>query len=102
MNNLFKGKPLYLETGVTFTYFSKYYMNNYNPVISEFYLQNDAEYGGYPMFDFFLNLRIRTMKIYFKLEHFNSSFGEYNYYSAPTYPYRDFTVRFGVVWTFFI
>ena len=101
-NNLFKGKPLYLETGVTFSYFSKYYMNNYNPVISEFYLQNDKEYGGYPMFDFFLNIRIRTMRVYFKLEHFNSSFGEYNYYSAPTYPYRDFTVRFGLVWNFFI
>ena len=101
-NHLFKGKPLYLETGVTFSYFSKYYMNNYNPVISEFYLQNDQEFGGYPMFDFFLNLRIRTMRIYFKLEHFNSSFGEYNYYSAPTYPYRDLSVRFGLIWNFFI
>ncbi len=101
-NYLFKGKPLYLQTGVTFSYFSKYYMNSYNPVISEFYLQNSQEIGGYPMFDFFVNAQIRTMRIYFKLEHFNSSFGEYNYYSAPTYPYRDFTVRFGLVWNFFI
>jgi hypothetical protein len=77
-------------------------MNSYNPVISEFYLQNDQEFGGYPLFDFFVNFRVRTMRVYFKLEHFNSGFGEYNYYSAPTYPYRDFVIRFGLVWNFFI
>ena len=101
-NYLFKGKPLYLQTGVTFRYFSKYFMNSYNPVLSEFYLQNDQEIGGYPMFDFFLNLRIKTMQIFLKLEHFNSSFGENNFYSAPTYPYRDLSLRFGLIWTFFI
>lgn len=101
-NHLFKGKPLYLQTGITFRYFSKYYMNSYNPVLSEFYLQNNQEIGGYPMFDFFLNLRIKTMQIFFKLEHFNSSLGEQNYYSAPLYPYRDLSFRFGLIWTFFI
>ncbi len=101
-NYLFKGKPLYLQTGITFSYFSKYYMNSYNPVISEFYLQNDQKIGGYPIFDFFLNLRIQTMQIFFNLEHFNSSFGENNFYSAPTYPYRDLTFRLGLIWTFFI
>ncbi len=102
-NHLFKGKPLYLQTGVTFSYFSKYYMNSYNPVLSEFYLQNEQEIGGYPVFDFFLNFRVQTMQVFFKLEHFNSSFNKYNYYySAPTYPYRDLTLRFGLIWTFFI
>ncbi|NCQ16004.1 MAG: putative porin, partial [Flavobacteriales bacterium] len=24
------------------------------------------------------------------------------YYSAPNYPYRDFVVRFGIVWNFFM
>ncbi|WP_164917896.1 putative porin, partial [Leeuwenhoekiella marinoflava] len=24
------------------------------------------------------------------------------YYSAPGYPYRDFTLRFGLVWNFFL
>jgi len=101
-NYLFKGKPLLLQTGITFTYFSKYYMNAYNPLISEFHLQNDREFGGFPLFDFFLNFKVKTMRVYFKLEHFNSGLGEYNYYSAPTYPYRDFVVRFGLVWNFFI
>jgi len=101
-NHLFKGKPLYIQTGITFSYFSRYYMNSYNPVLSEFYLQNDQQIGGYPMFDFFLNMRIKTMQIFLKLQHFNADLGEYNYYSAPTYPYRDMALRFGIIWTFFI
>lgn len=101
-NHIFKGKPLYLEAGVTFSYFSKYLMNSYNPLISEFYLQNDREYGGFPLLDFFVNFKVKTMRVFFKLEHFNSGFSENNYYSAPTYPYRDFVIRFGLVWNFFI
>ncbi len=101
-NNLFKGKPMYIEAGVTFSYFSKYLMNSYNPLISEFYLQSDREYGGFPLLDFFVNFKVKTMRVFFKLEHFNSSFSQNNYYSAPTYPYRDFVIRFGLVWNFFI
>ena len=101
-NYIFKGKPLYLETGITFSYFSKYLMNSYNPLIAEFYLQDDREYGGFPLLDFFVNFKVKTMRVFFKLEHFNSGFSDNNYYSAPTYPYRDFVIRFGLVWNFFI
>jgi hypothetical protein len=101
-NYIFKGKPMYIETGVTFSYFSKYMMNAYSPLISEFYLQDDREYGGFPLLDFFVNFKVKTMRVFFKFEHFNSGFSEKNYYSAPTYPYRDFVIRFGLVWNFFI
>lgn len=33
-------KALYLQTGITFNYFTKYYANDYNPVVSEFFVQN--------------------------------------------------------------
>ena len=101
-NYLFKGKPLFLQTGVTFKYFSKYYMNSYNPLISEFYLQNEQEFGGYPLFDFFVNAQIRTIRLYLNFEHFNADFGKHDYFAAPANPYRDFTIRFGLVWNFFI
>ena len=100
-SHLFK-KSLFLQTGVTLNYFTKYYMDAYNPLLAEFYVQNDTEFGDFPRLDFFLNAKIRQTRIYFKAEHFNSSFTGYNYYSAPTYPYRDFSIRFGVVWNFFL
>lgn len=100
-SNLFK-KAMYLQTGVTFNYFTSYYMNAYDPVLAEFYVQTEEEFGGFPRLDFFINAKIRQTRIYLKAEHFNSAFTGYNYFSAPNNPYRDFTVRFGIVWNFFL
>ncbi|WP_299777443.1 putative porin [uncultured Formosa sp.] len=100
-NEFFK-KALLLETGVTFNYFTDYYMDAYDPLLAEFYMQTDREYGSFPRLDFFLNAKIQQTRVYFKVEHFNSSFTGYDYYSAPNYPYRDLTLRFGIVWNFFM
>ncbi|NRD21601.1 putative porin [Winogradskyella litoriviva] len=100
-DELFK-KSLKLQTGVTFNYFTKYNMNGYDPLLAEFYTQNETELGGFPRFDFFINAKVRQTRIFFKLEHFNSSMTGYNYFSAPNQPYRDFAIRFGLVWDFFL
>jgi hypothetical protein len=98
---LFK-KALFLQTGFTLNYFSKYYMNDYNPVVTEAFVQTDRKIGDFPMIDFFINARIRQTRIFLKAEHFNTMFSsEKKYYTAPNYPYRDFMIRFGLVWNFF-
>ncbi|MGK4569325.1 putative porin [Flavobacterium sp. 3HN19-14] len=94
-------KAMFLQTGVTFNYFTKYYANNYNPVIGEFYVQHQKEIGEFPMFDVFVNARVRQTRIYLKWEHFNSSFTGNTFYAAPNYPYKDALIRFGLVWNFF-
>ncbi len=100
---LFKGDPLFLQAGITLKYFTKYHANSYSPVLSEFHLQNNQKIGGYPVLDFFINAQVQRTRIYLKAEHFNAGFGKTaDYYSAPNYPYRDFIVRFGLVWNFFI
>ena len=99
-SDVFK-KAMYLQTGITFKYFSSYNMNGYNPILGEFYVQNKEELGGYPLLDFFINARIKQTRVYLKAEHFNAAFSGYDYYAAPNYPYRDFVIRFGLVWNFF-
>ena len=99
--DMFK-KALFLQTGFGIKYFSKFYMNGYDPLLSELYIQNEKEIGEFPLIDFFINAKIQQTRLYFKFEHFNSSFTGYNYYSAPNYPYRDFSFRFGLVWNFFM
>lgn len=101
-NHLFKKKALFLQTGITFNYFPKYYMDGYDPLLAEFYSQNETKLGGFPRLDFFINAKIRQTRIFVKAEHFNASFTGYDYFSAPSNPYRDFAVRFGVVWNFFL
>ena len=99
-NSFFK-KALFLQTGVTFNYFTKFFANDYNPVIGEFFSQTQTKIGGFPNFDIFVNGRIRQTRIFFIAEHVNSGFGASNYLSSPNNPYRDFTFRFGLVWNFF-
>ena len=100
-DHVFK-RAMFLQTGITFNYFSEYYMNGYDPLLAEFYTQTNRKFGGFPRFDFFVNAKVRQTRIYLKAEHFNSAWTGYKYYSAPNYPYRDFTVRFGIVWNFFL
>jgi hypothetical protein len=94
-------KALYFQAGVTFQYFTKYYGNDYNPLIGEFYSQDKVKFGGFPLIDFFVNAKIKQFRLFVKAEHLNSGFTGYNFYSAPNYPYRDFALRFGVIWDFF-
>ncbi|MGX1931057.1 putative porin [Flagellimonas sp. 2504JD4-2] len=98
--DIFK-KAMFLQTGVTFKYFTSYNMNAYNPLLGEFYIQNNEELGAYPLLDVFINAKVRQTRIYLKAEHLNSIFSPPEYYSAPNYPYRDFVIRFGLVWNFF-
>ena len=92
---------LFIQTGLTFNYFTKYYADYYNPLISEFVTQNYKQIGEYPRFDFFFNAKIQQTRVYISVEHLNSSFSGYDYYSDPFNPYRDMSVRFGLVWNFF-
>ncbi|MFM1753688.1 MAG: hypothetical protein RLZZ236_627 [Bacteroidota bacterium] len=94
-------KALFLQTGLSFNYFTSYYANDYNPVIAEFFVQKEKQIGNYPVLDFFVNAKIQRTRIYFKVEHLNSSLTGNSFYSAPNNPYRDMTIRFGLTWNFF-
>jgi hypothetical protein len=96
-------KALFLQTGVTVKYFSKYYMLAYQPVLGEMYLQNNQKIGGFPLIDVFFNAKVRQTRIYFKYENIGALFSnKKDYFSAPNYPYRDAVLRFGLVWNFFL
>ena len=97
----FKGKPMLVNLGVTFKYFTKYNVNAYNPLLAEFRIQNDEQIG-FPTIDVFFNAQVRRTRLYFKVDNATSSLTDKNYFSAPNYPYRDLTIRFGLVWNWFI
>ena len=94
-------KAMFLQTGIVFNYFTAYHANDYNPLLGEFYTQSEQKIGGFPLIDFFVNAKVKQARLFLKAEHFNSSMTGYNFYAAPNYPYRDFIVRFGIVWNFF-
>ena len=99
-DTILKG-AMFFQTGLSVKYFSKFYSNEYNPVVSSFHIQNEKKIGGFPLIDVFVNAKIKQTRLFLKAEHFNSSLTGNNFYSSPSYPYRDFSVRFGLVWNFF-
>ncbi|AWG20064.1 hypothetical protein FFWV33_00270 [Flavobacterium faecale] len=99
--NYFFKKALFLQTGISLNYFTKYYANDYNGVVGEFFVQNQKQIGNYPNLDIFVNAKIQRTRIFIKAEHFNSSFSGNNYYSSPSTPFRDMAIRFGLIWNFF-
>ena len=94
-------KAMQVQIGTTFKFFTKYNANAYNPLLGEFRLQNDTEIGFHTV-DFFFNAQVRRTRLFFKIDNALSSIGTPSYFSAPNYPYRDFTIRFGLVWNWFI
>ena len=95
-------KALYLQTGITYNYFTSFYANGYDPVLAESYVQNSTELEGFHRFDYFFNAKVDQARIFFKLENLTTIFLGNNNYSAPSQPFRDFSIRFGIVWDFFL
>ena len=101
-------KALFFQSGLTFVYFTDYFADQYNPLLAEFVTQNSTTIGNYPRFDFFFNAKIQSSRVFIKLENISAPIkhlinidAPYNYYSSPFVPYRDFSVRFGLIWNFF-
>lgn len=96
-----------VQIGFNANYFTEFESREFFPVINEFMLQRTntengiQKIGGFPMIDFFLNIKIDRMRIYLRADHFNTFFGENNYYSAPNTPFRDFKIQMGVKWYLF-
>lgn len=101
-DNYLFDKALYLQTGLTFNYFTSFMSKAYDPILSEFAVQNSQELNGFYTADFFINAKVREARIYFKLENFTTLIEGNTNFAAPRQPYRDFAIRFGLVWNFFL
>ncbi|MGB0918069.1 MAG: putative porin [Flavobacteriales bacterium] len=98
-NDLFK-KKLRLQIGVETNYSTSYFGNAYNPALSAFHIQNEKQIGNYPFIDVFLNIRVKKLRAFFKIEHLNAGWLGYTYYQVPHYPANDLAWKFGINWAF--
>ena len=95
-------KAAKIQTGVRLKYFTEFNLPAYDPVLAEFYVQSAERLGAFPLFDFFFQTKIKQTRLFLIYEHMNQLFqGQNNHFSAPGIPYRDASLRFGLVWNFF-
>lgn len=89
-----------VEVGTNFYYRTAYKANAYDPVTSQFYLQNDLKLKNYLAVDLFVNMKIRNVTVFMKWTHINQNTND-GYMTAPFYPGQKTIIDFGVKWLFF-
>lgn len=97
--NLFKN-ALGLCTGIEVNYVSDYFAPAFNPAMLTYYQQNNELMKYYPVADLFINLKVKSARIFLRLENIDQHLFSPGYFTAPTYPAADRGFKFGVSWMF--
>lgn len=94
-------KVLFLQVGVSAMYRSSYFADAYMPITQQFHLQNTFLVDQYTVADVFANVRIKRIRLSFKMAHVNQGFGTPGYYQTPGYLGLRRAFSFGVNWPLF-
>jgi hypothetical protein len=105
---LFKRATL-LQVGFDVLYRSSYQANGYNPLIQQYYVTqagkdhaSDFNYiNHYYVVDFFVNMQIRTARLFIKMSNITGVIPNHGYFSSPYYSGIPMTIDFGISWRFF-
>lgn len=97
-------KNLNLSTGVELRYFTPYKADGYSPLLGQFYYQDSVTIKEHlPDVSLFLHFRIRSFKLYFRVENLNTASGlgfTNNNLVAPGYAMPGLQMRMGIYWNF--
>ena len=100
--HFYTGGRLYTQLGVDIYYTSSYKPDAYSPVIGVFYTQNRVTTGDYPMIDFHLTFKVKTVSFFIKYSHANAGLSGYNHsFDALHYPTLPAMFSFGINWLFY-
>ena len=108
---LFKN-ALWLATGFDLRIRYKNNAPYYDPLLGAFipeslttsaipFLGAQTQLKTYPVLDFFLNFKIKTVRIFLKVSNISSEFGPGGYYALYRYPAADIAFMAGINWRFF-
>lgn len=100
-SNVFYSGNLEITTGLDVNYKSAYYGYAYDPVVQQFYLQNDTRVEGSPVATYFIDFKINKVSLYLKMNNLRASIIQKGYMVAPLYPGLSTNVDFGLTWWFF-
>ena len=89
-----------VELGTNLYFRSSFHGNAYDPVISQFYLQNELKLKNYLAVDIFWNMKINNLTTFIKFTHVNQQ-NNNGYMSSPYFPGQQSILDFGVRWLFF-
>lgn len=89
-----------VQIGTDLHWKSTYYALDWNPVIQQFYLQNNFPVESYLVADLFFNFKVNNARFFAKATHINQPAAG-GYFVAPWYPGQQRVFDMGVTWYFF-
>jgi hypothetical protein len=93
-------KNMWARVGIDIQYFTPFSGITYNPIVRQMTLSNN-EIGGYPIIDFFINSKVKSMELYVSTKHVGQGYFINDSFMAANYPLISRTVQFGVNWRLF-
>ena len=91
---------LYFQLGADAYYHSPFYQPGFTPLTSQFYEQRSLLSKDQPLFDFFLNMRLKRAVIYLKIENVTKQFSSSAIFPLEKYPVESLLFKYGVTWQF--
>lgn len=98
--NLFK-KNMLMSAGFDIRFNTAFNARAWNPVISQFYVQETRTMKYTPVADIFIAMKIKSLRFYAKLNYANEGLFKRNNYKALNYPSNGRTFSIGLSWRFF-
>lgn len=89
-----------IQVGADCRLVDSYLLNGYEPIIGQFYIQNEDIYPVTPVLDVFVNMRVKTFRAFVKLENMLNLFDDSAGFQIAGYPQPDWGIRFGIGWVF--
>jgi len=104
-SNLYFSKMMFNEKmlmtfGLNTHYQSNYFADGYDPVTQQFYVQNDFEIPSYFLADVYVNIQIKTVKLFLKMSYINQK-NQKGYFATPDYPGQPKNLDLGLSWMFY-
>ncbi len=93
-------EKLLMSIGLNTHYQSNYFADGYDPVTQQFYLQNDFDMPSYFLADVFVNIKIKTVRLFLKYAYINQKTGK-GYFASPYYPGQPKGLDLGLSWMFY-
>lgn len=100
-NAYFLSKPLFkvltLQIGADIRYNSKYYAPAYMPATGMFYNQNEVQIGDYPYWEAYINMHLKSFRLFVEYNHINNLWtSNHNYLATPGYALDQNYFKFGI------
>lgn len=92
---------LHMHFGAQLSIYDSFTSYAYMPSTQAFYLQDNFKTEAYPYLDVYLNVRIRPVSFFVRVENILYGFAGTNYAFVPGYYQPDRAFRFGINWMFF-